>query len=252
MDVFCSIVVYAGLLIAAPGILSLAWPLRFLGIASRGTGAIVFGCGVAVALVGFLLPATESKVAAQQSRLDEFFPVYQFQEFHTIRVKAPRERVYAAIKEVRADEILFFRTLVWIRRRGGEGPESILNPSGDSPILDVALRTSFLKLAEEPGREIVLGTLVAVPRGWRPRGEPTPEAFRALREPGFAPAATNFRLEDAGANETRVITETRIFATDAATRRRFAVYWRVIYPGSALIRRMWLRAIKKRSEEALG
>ena len=26
-------------------------------------------------------------------------------------------------------------------------------------------------------------------------------------------------------------------------RRRFAGYWRVIYPGSALIRRMWLRAI---------
>jgi len=26
------------------------------------------------------------------------------------------------------------------------------------------------------------------------------------------------------------------------------LYWRVIYPGSALIRRMWLRAIKKRAE----
>jgi len=252
MDVFCSIVVYAGFLIAAPGILSLAWPLRFLGIASRGTGAIVFGCGVAVALAGLLLPATESRVAAQQPQLDDFFPAFQFHEYHTVRVKAPRERVYAAIKEVRADEILFFRTLVWIRRCGGEGPESILNPRTDSPILDVALRTSFLKLAEDPGTEIELGTLVRVPRGWRPKGEPTPEAFRALREPGFALAGMNFRFEDAGANETRVITETRIFATDAATRRRFAVYWRVIYPGSALIRRMWLRAIKKWAEQPPG
>ncbi len=29
---------------------------------------------------------------------------------------------------------------------------------------------------------------------------------------------------------------------------RFAIYWRVIYPGSALIRRMWLDAIRRRAE----
>jgi hypothetical protein len=44
-------------------------------------------------------------------------------------------------------------------------------------------------------------------------------------------------------------TETRVFATDAPTRRKFAAYWRVIYPGSALIRMMWLRAIKQRAEK---
>jgi len=43
-------------------------------------------------------------------------------------------------------------------------------------------------------------------------------------------------------------TETRVYANDAASRRRFAVYWRLIYPGSALIRRMWLRAIARRAE----
>ena len=31
--------------------------------------------------------------------------------------------------------------------------------------------------------------------------------------------------------------------------RGFAAYWRVIYPGSALIRRMWQRAIKQRAEQ---
>jgi hypothetical protein len=41
-----------------------------------------------------------------------------------------------------------------------------------------------------------------------------------------------------------------VFATDPASCRRFAVYWRVIYPGSALIRRMWLRAIRLRAERA--
>ncbi|HYW41393.1 MAG TPA: hypothetical protein VE959_00970 [Bryobacteraceae bacterium] len=32
----------------------------------------------------------------------------------------------------------------------------------------------------------------------------------------------------------------------------FAAYWRMIYPGSALIRRMWLRAIKRRAEGGIG
>jgi hypothetical protein len=58
----------------------------------------------------------------------------------------------------------------------------------------------------------------------------------------------NFRLRDAGAGETWLSTETRIFATDDRAKRRFAVYWRVIYPGSALIRRMWLRAVKENAE----
>jgi hypothetical protein len=46
----------------------------------------------------------------------------------------------------------------------------------------------------------------------------------------------------------RVTTETRVFADNAAAARRFAVYWRVIQPGSDLIRRGWLRAIKRRAE----
>lgn len=71
-----------------------------------------------------------------------------------------------------------------------------------------------------------------------------------MRAPGFALAAANFRVEDAGPGACTVSTETRIWATDASAERRFAHYWRVIYPGSALIRRMWLRAIRSRAEAA--
>jgi hypothetical protein len=61
---------------------------------------------------------------------------------------------------VTTEEIVFFRTLTWLRRFGRPGPEGILNLPPHVPLLDVATRTSFLVLAEEPGREIVLGTLV--------------------------------------------------------------------------------------------
>ena len=47
-------------------------------------------------------------------------------------------------------------------------------------------------------REIVVGTVVVAPRGWRPKKSPTAEDFKAIREPGFAIAAMNFLIEDAG------------------------------------------------------
>ncbi len=93
-----------------------------------------------------------------------------------------------------------------------------------------------------------MGTLVLAPAGTGLTPKPTAQWFKALDAPGFAKATMNFRLEDAGSQASVLTTETRVHATDAPTRRRFAAYWRVIYPGSSLIRRMWLRAIKLRAE----
>jgi len=248
-----TILVYAALTAMLLGAVSLVRPLSFLGIGGRPHGIVVLLCGVVVFLVGVNLPASEARIAARQFDLDEFIPVYQFQEFHKTRIHARREDVFKAIQEVRANEIFLFRTLTWIRRFGRPGPESILNAPENMPLLEVALRTGFLKLAEEPGQEIVLGTLVAAPRGWRAKKEdPAPEDFKALRAPGFALAAMNFRMEDSGTGDVLLTTETRVYATDAPTRRKFAAYWRVIYPGSALIRMMWLRAIRYRAEKMPG
>ena len=242
--------VYAGLIAALLGGVSLLKPPAFLGIHSRRQGVFVLGLGLVIDGVGGALPAREVRVAIPRTQFDQFASVYQFNEIHSIRVMAPKERAYRAIKEVTADEILLFRALTWVRRFGRPGPESILNPPERLPILDVATRTGFLLLAEEPEREIVVGTAVAAPRGWRPKRQPTPEDFKAVREPGFALATMNFLVEETGPGACIVTTETRVYATDAAARRRFAMYWRTIYPGSSLIRRMWLRAVKRRAEAA--
>ena len=246
------VVVYLGLIAAFLGGVSLLRPLSFLAIRTRRQAALILALGFIVVVMGGSLPAREVRVARPRTQLDQFAPVYQFSEFHSIRIAAPKERVYRALKVVTADEIALFRTLTWLRRFGCPGPESILNPPRHVPILDVAARTSFLVLAEEPDREIVLGTLAAAPRGWHPSGKPTPDGFKALivttRSPGFASTTMNFSIEDSGPTACTLTTETRVYATDASTRRRFAGYWRVIYPGSALIRRMWLRAIARRAE----
>ena len=237
--------VYAGGVLAVVGLLSLLRPFRLIGISTRRRGAIVAAVGAVLTVVGFILPAPQRRVATVATRLDEFVPVYQFDEVHTVHIEAPQDRVFDAVKAVTANEILLFRTLTWIRRFGRPGPESILNAPEKLPILDVATRTGFLLLAEVPSREILLGTVVIAPPG--ARVDRSPSAFKALDAPGFAKAGMNFLIEPDGSG-TRLTTTTRVASTDADSTRKFARYWRVIYPGSALIRRMWLRAVKRRAE----
>lgn len=233
------------------GVVSLIRPLRFLGIRTRRRAAGVIGAGALLCVAGAALPAPLRRAEGERSLIDDFAPEYQFHEFHETRVQATPGEVYQAIQNVTAEEIQLFRTLTWLRspRRGPQTPESILNPSAQRPILEVATTSGFLKLAEAPGREIVVGAVVVAPPGTRrPRTGFGPPEFAALNRPGFAKATMNFRVEDQGGGWCRVTTETRVFATDPQARRRFAAYWRTIYPGSSLIRHQWLKAIRKRAE----
>lgn len=240
-----SVIVYTGLIVTAAGIILVARPIERLHVTSRSQGLAVLGIGVLLTGIGVSIPTSESRVEKAETRLDEFMPVWQFNEHHTIRIAAPPERVFGAIQRVRADEISFFTTLTWIRRGGRKAPESILNAGDSTPLLDVATRNGFIYLANDTPREVVIGTVVTAPRV--KRGAFTPETFKQSLPAGMALAAMNFLVRPDGPNASIVSTETRVFANSPESRRGFARYWRVIYPGSALIRRMWLRAIKRRA-----
>jgi hypothetical protein len=256
------LLMYAGLVATFLGGLSLFRPLRLLGLGSRRRAAVAIGAGSALVTAAALFPAPLRRTASKASLLDEFLPLWQFAERHELRVHASVARTYAAIGQVTAGEIRLFQTLTWIRAPrlpGSRRPPSILNAASDRPILDVATSSGasgasgFFRLAEEPGREIVLGILVIAPPGSQSSQSSRvamPEGFATLEKPGYARAAINFRVEDDGDGWCRLTTETRVHATDSACRRRFAAYWRLILPGSALIRRMWLAAIRERAESA--
>jgi hypothetical protein len=182
------------------------------------------------------------------SELDRVAPSYQFHEVHSTTVRVTPERAYRAIREVTASEILFFRELTWLRRFGRSGPENILNAPERRPLLDVATRTSFITLADSV-REIVVGTVLITPPH-APRARPAnADEFAALAaQDGYALATMNFVVTPRADGACDVSTETRVYATDEKARRRFAAYWRLINIGSAFIRVMWLRAIKRRAE----
>ena len=119
-----------------------------------------------------------------------------------------------------------------------------------TPLLDLFMGSGFIRLAEEPDRELVLGS---VQRYWQMGAAPPPRIagaaeFAAFDTPDYAKVAFNLRVEQEAGGWARITTETRVLATDPSARRKFAVYWRFIYPGSAIIRRSMLAAIRRRVE----
>jgi hypothetical protein len=233
-----------GLLAAAAGLVR---PLRFVGMRTRRSALKLLVPSGLFLFVGLIWPATLLRAPAVSTELDRAMPAWQFHELHTIRVHASPAIVYRAVKQVTPEEIALFRTLTWIRspRLGGPSRESILAPRSGAPILETAIRTDFMLLADDPDREIVMGTLL----GRMPQAvKPSPREYIELHRAGFAKAAMNFLIEPEGEGWCTLRTETRIFATDRRTRALFGAYWRIIYPGSALLRVTWLRAVKRRAE----
>ena len=220
-----STLVYLGLITSLVGLVMLIKPIHRLGVKTRPKASLIFAAGLSVALIALLWPASQSATSQPTAKLDEFIPAWQFSEYHRLEIAASPEKVFAAIRLVRGDEVALLRTLTWIRRGGRSGPESILNPGSEKPLLDVALSSGFTLLVDDPPREVVIATV------------PAPGAF----------AAMNFMVRPDGPNRSILTTETRVFAKTPSARRTFGVYWRLIYPGSALIRRTWLRAIRKRA-----
>jgi hypothetical protein len=178
--------------------------------------------------------------------LDDFLPRYDFNEVHSVATSATPAAVMDAIRGVTPGEVPVLVALMAIRSLPALLRRRRLPLRG--PLLDGFRKSGFVTLHEAPD-ELVVG---GVGRFWEPSGglrRIDPGEFGGFAEPGFAKAALNFEIKRIG-ERTLLTTETRIATTDDRSRRRFARYWRVVHPGSALIRLAWLRAIRKRAERA--
>jgi hypothetical protein len=181
--------------------------------------------------------------------LDEFLPDYDFNEVHSTFVAAPSDEVLAAARAVTAREVPLLVVLMALRRLPAAVHRRRLGwvrRALDEPLMDQFTRGGFVVLAKRRD-ELAVG---AIGRFWTADGgieRLRPEEFVTFAAPGVAKAAMNFHTR-AVSGGTVLTTETRINATDDAARRTFGRYWRVVMPGSAAIRRAWLRAIRKPAE----
>jgi uncharacterized protein YndB with AHSA1/START domain len=158
-------------------------------------------------------------------------------ERHSILIDAPRERVWEALVSLDGRDIPLARALFAARSL-----VSLLVHGRSS------MRGTFTPLVVEPGRELVLGL---IGQWWRLGGSQDVPVeslaqFEAFDRPGFAKGTFAFYLEDEG-GRTRLTTETLVVATSPDALRAFRPYWLIIRPGSGLIRRLILGAVRSRA-----
>jgi hypothetical protein len=174
--------------------------------------------------------------------IDDFLPNSDVRERHRIKVNAPVDKVYAAVR--RLDISRAKLSMLLFRLRGI--PAGISAPSCFS--LEDFLKMRFILLGERLDEELLLGL---VGRFWTPSGELLrldPGAFRGFDEPGYAKAAWHFTLTKQSGGTVLLETETRVYCLDEVSRRRFRLYWLLVGAFSGLIRRDILKVIKQSAE----
>lgn len=182
--------------------------------------------------------------------IDDWMPAAEFAERHAIRVAAPPERAWDAVRTLDLGASPVVKTLFALRSLPALFAGARMRGRGLGTTMERLLQNGFVLLAEQPPREIVLGL---AGRFWTPAGGITrfsPHEFRGLDQPGIAVAAWNFTLLPTPEGSL-IATETRVRCTDADARRSFGRYWRVVRPFSGLVRREALRAIRRTAESSV-
>ena len=181
--------------------------------------------------------------------IESFAPNPDASETHSVEIRASREAVYRALWETDLGGSALVRGLMTLRSLPGLiGRPRRGRRRGRKVTLQTLIESGFGRLAEEPGREVVLGV---TGRFWRPTGNISPfdrESFRGPVPAGFARAVWNFAVSEGAAGRTVLSTETRIVCADAASRARFRLYWLAVRPFSGLIRLVMLRAVRRACE----
>jgi hypothetical protein len=122
-------------------------------------------------------------------------------------------------------------------------------PASDEPIRlrDLPEHGEWVNLGAEPPQEICFGV---IGRFWA--GETVWETidaadFVAFDRPGFAKLACSVTLRPYGSARTLVTYEARTLGLDDESSAKFVRYWRLVWPGVAIVMRAFLRAV---AEEA--
>ena len=239
-----STLAYSGIVLALCGLASFAIPFRFLGIRKRAVGALVLTGGVALALAALHWPAPMIRVAQPKTRLDEVLPEYQFSERHSTRVHARLEQAMQAIRESTFGDMKSLATLLKLRGVVLRAPGPDFEKWQNKRILDAFAESGYLSGGSE--REIVM---IGV---WNAREQRRPDVHTLqqladYREQGAVKMGFDFTVENVGDGWSEITAETRVQALDE-TNRGMARYWRLIVPGSGLLRLQWLEGIKRRAE----
>jgi hypothetical protein len=220
----------------------------------RLTKWLAAGAGIALASYGSYAAVTwlryghprRARGDAKDALLDQFMREHDVCERHHVAVAAPPAVTLAAARAMRFDSSRIIRAIfrareLLLRSR----PVAVPEPKG---FVEDMKAIGWGVLADEPGRELILG---GVTKPWEPnpvfRAIP-PDQFEAFAEPDYVKIVYTLRADPTLDGGSIFRTETRAVATDPGARKKFRLYWALLSPGIILIREAMMPSIRAAAE----
>ena len=212
------------------------------GLAEGPSGADPLTAGGVAGLAwGHALASTPiANRGPRMTALERLIPSPDLVEVHAVDVAAAPERAWERVRHGDLGEAAPVRALFALRtlpdRLRGAGAGATVLRLDD--LRSTPERPGFAILTDDPPREVAVGAIGAV----RKRSIPfvqvaDADAFAAFDAPGQVKVAWAVRVIPGEAGGATVVVEVRVRATDPSSARRFRRYFRIVGPGSRLIRR---------------
>jgi len=246
---------WIGVILTFVGIVSLVYPLKFLFILNREIAVFVLFSGILISTISLLSPVKKHYSPTSNQKIDDLMPDYAFNEIHEVEVKASPEKAKQVLQTTGVKDIPAARLLMKIRGIADDDvdmSDGAANNIAGSDTISTPDFNFFVVSPDEWITVMILKSVIITNNSHQP--EPPEitslEQFMEFNEPGYMKVAVNFRFIPNGNDNTILTTETRNYGITPKDSRTFGYYWRIIYPGSAIIRRVWLNTIKNRSEKS--
>lgn len=175
--------------------------------------------------------------------IEHFLPRHQFSERHACAITAPPDRILDAVAVYRPETDPLFRAMIGLR-------ELPMRLFGKPDHRRASFGIDDFTLLGRDETSIVYGL---IGQFWKPNyglvSVSDGAAFLAIDADNVAKLVLAFTVNRDREGQTRLVTETRVYCPNHATRLKFTPYWLLIRPVSGLLRRRILSSVRKTSEQ---
>lgn len=166
--------------------------------------------------------------------IDKYLADYDFNELHSVELNTEVEGIYQ--KMLDCDFSKSYLIKFFFRLRGI--PKELYN-------IDHLTKMGFIKLEEDPGKEIVFGMITDNPMFNSCKSNFSPKDFLLHLESSAIKAVINFQVQNHSSTVHTISTETRVWCGNKQLMLKFKIYWLFVKPFSQFIRKLMLRLMKR-------
>jgi hypothetical protein len=165
--------------------------------------------------------------------IEKYLSAYHFNELHSIEINGFGNGIYQRMLQCDFRNSLLINFLFSLRGI----PREVYS-------IEHLTRMGFIKLDEEPGKEILFGMMTDNPMFNSCRSNISSNEFIQKADTTIIKAVINFKLQGKNNLQHIISTETRVWCGSDEMRSKFKYYWFFIKPFSQLIRKSILKQMK--------